>query len=75
MAEEKAFPIIRRVYESTCFDPERGTYRCVIIKVEYPQGNYHDITVPADEFDPDKVPEYVKNWLTKYGKWVGKKIE
>jgi len=75
MAEEVVAPIIRRIYETTAFDPERGTYRAVVIRVEYPPGHFHDITVPKEEYDPEKVPEYVKDWLEKYGKWVGKKIE
>ena len=75
MAEEVKAPVIRRIYETTCFDPERGSYRCVIIRVEYPQGLFHDITVPKDSFDPERVPEYVKKWLEQYGRWVGKSIE
>jgi len=75
VAEEVKAPIIRRIYETTCFDPERGTYRCVIIRVEYPEGHFHDITVPKDEYHPEKVPEYVKKWLEKYGRWVGEKIK
>ena len=77
VAEEKEVyaPIIRRIYETTAFDPERGTYRAVVIRVEYPPGAFHDIYVPAEEYDPDKVPEYVKRWLERYGRWVGQKVE
>jgi len=75
MAEEVKAPVIRRIYETTAFDPERGTYRAVVIRVEFPPGQFHDITVPKSEYDPEKVPEYVKEWLAKYGKWVGSKIE
>lgn len=74
MAEEFK-PTIHRIYETVAFDPERGTYRAVVIRVEYPKGRYHDIYVPADEYDPNKVPEYVKQWLERYGKWAGKTIE
>jgi len=90
MAEEVKAPIIRRIYETTAFDPERGTYRAVVIRIEFPPGQFHDITVPKEEFppgqfhditvpkeeyDPEKVPEYVKEWLQKYGIWVGKEIK
>ena len=75
MAEEVKAPIIRRIYETTSFDPERGTYRAVVIRVEYPAGTFHDITIPKDEYNPEKVPEYVKEWLESYGKWVGKAVE
>jgi len=75
MAEEVKAPIIRRIYETTSFDPERGTYRAVVIRVEYPPGTFHDITIPKDEFNPKKVPDYVKEWLETYGQWVGKVIE
>ncbi len=74
MAEEIAAPVIRRIYETTAFDPEKGTYRAVVIRVEFPPGQFHDITVPKAEYDPEKVPEYVKEWLNSYGKWVGKKV-
>jgi len=71
VAEEIKAPIIRRIYETTAFDPERGTYRAVIIRVEWPKGNFHDITIPVDEYDPDKVMDYVKDWFEKYGRWLG----
>ena len=75
MAEEVKAPIIRRIYETTSFDPERGTYRAIVIRVEYPPGNYRDITIPKDEYNPEKVPEYVKEWFERYGKWEGKAVE
>jgi len=75
MAEEVKAPIIRRIYETSVFDPERGTYRAVIIRVEWPPGSFHDITVPVEEYDPEKVDYYVKSWFEKYGKWIGKKVE
>ena len=75
MAEEVKAPIIRRIYETTAFDPERGTYRAVVIRIEFPPGQFHDITVPKAEYDPEKVPEYVKRWLEQYGKWVGKEVK
>ena len=71
---EEIRPVIRRIYESVAFDPEKGTYRVVVIRVEYPPGYYQDITVPADEYDPNKVPEYVRKWFEKYGKWTGKSV-
>jgi len=74
MPEEVIAPVVRRIYETTTFDPERGTYRAVVIRVEFPPGQFHDIVVPKDEYDPNKVPEYVKKWLEQYGRWVGKKI-
>ena len=73
MSEEK--PVIRRIIETVAFDPERGTYRAVEIRIEYPKGVYHSILIPIEEYDPDKVDEYVKNWLKRYGKWIGKSIE
>jgi|GEM_PF-6107227 len=75
MAEKVVAPIIRRIYETTAFDPERGTYTAVVIRVEYPEGQFHDITVPKEKYNPEKVEEYVKEWLSKYGKWVGKKVK
>lgn len=75
MAEELAAPVVRRIYETTAFNAERGTYKAVVIRVEYPKGNYHDIVIPAEEYDPEKVPEYVKEWLIKYGRWYNKPIE
>ena len=73
--EKKVYPIIRRVYETVAFEPEKGTYRAVCIRVEYPPGTFHDIYVPLEEFDPEKVEEYVKNWLKRYGRWVGKEVK
>ena len=74
MAEEEVkAPIIRRIYETTLFDPERGTYRAVVITVEV-NGTFHDITIPKDEYHPERVPEYVKEWFEKYGKWIGKSV-
>ena len=75
MAEEVKAPIIRRIYTTTAFDPERGTYRAVVIRIEFPPGRFHDITVPKEEYDPEKVPEYVKEWMQRYGIWVGKEIK
>lgn len=76
MAEEKVVaPIIRRIVETTCFDPERGTYKCIEIRVEVPGAGIHSIYIPAEEYDPNKVPQYVKEWYEKYGKWIGKAVE
>ena len=77
MAEEEkaAFPVIRQIFESTCFDPNRGAYDCVIIRVEWPPGYYHNIEIPRDEYDPNRVDEYVREWFIKYGRWVGKEIK
>ena len=72
---EKEKPRIVRIYETTAFDPERGVYRAVVIRIEYPKGHYHDIYVPLEEYDPDKVDEYVRNWIKRYGRWVGREIE
>jgi len=72
---EVARPVIRRIYETTAFDPEKGTYRAVVIRVEWPKGVFHDIYVDVNEYDPNKVEDYVKNWLSRYGRWVGKEIE
>lgn len=74
MAEEVVSPVVRRIYETTAFDPERGAYRAVVIRVEFPPGQFHDITVPKSEYDPNKVPEYVKAWLENFGRWVGQKV-
>lgn len=74
MPEEVEAPVIRRIYETTAFDAERGTYRAVVIRVEYPPGSFHDITIPKDEYDPEKVPQYVSEWLSQYGKWLGKSV-
>ena len=72
---EVARPIIRRIYETTAFDPEKGTYRAVVIRVEYPRGVFHDIYVDVNAYDPNKVEDYVRSWLSRYGRWVGKEIE
>jgi len=72
---EVARPVIRRIYETVLFDPEIGSYRAVVIRVEYPAGIFHDIPVRLEEYDPEKVEEYVRGWLKRYGKWVGREIK
>ena len=71
---EEVKPVIRRIYETIAFDPEIGTYRAVCIRIEYPTGQFHDIYVPLEKYDPEKVDEYVRDWLRKYGKWVGREV-
>jgi len=75
MAEELKAPIIRRILERTAFDPEIGSYRVVVIRVEYPKGQFHDIEIPKEEYKPDRVVEYVKEWFETAGKWIGKAVE
>jgi len=75
MAEELKAPIIRGIYETSAFDPEIGTYRAIVIRVEYPKGSFHDITIPKAEYEPAKALDYVKEWFETKGKWLGKTVE
>lgn len=72
--EEKPRARIVRIFETVCFDPERGTYRCVDIRVEYPPGQYHDIYIPVEQYDPDKVPEIVAEWKRRFGELIGREV-
>ena len=63
---------IVRIFETIAFDPERGTYRAVDIRFEYPPGQFHDIYVPIDEYKgPEHAKQLVKEWIEKYGKALG----
>jgi len=76
MAEGKKLRVmIRQIYETTAFDPERGVYRAVAIRVELPGGIIRDILIPADEYNPELVDHYIREWWSKYGKWLGKQLE
>jgi len=39
---------VRRVYTTTTFDPERGHYRAVAIRIEFPEGHFEDIYIPQE---------------------------
>jgi hypothetical protein len=72
MAKEEFVPRIVRIFETTAFDPEKGTYRAVDIRFEYPEGVFHDILVPMDEYKgPEDAKKRVKEWIEKYGKAIG----
>ena len=63
---------IVRIFETIAFDPERGTYRAIDIRFEYPPGQFHDIYVPIDEYQgPDHAKQLVREWVEKYGKAIG----
>jgi len=73
--EEKApEAIIRRIIETTAFDPERGTYRAIDIRFEYPEGVFHDILIPKEEYTPELAEKKVREWIEKYGVLVGRRI-
>ena len=71
---EKPKPKILRVYESWAFDPERGSYRAVFVRFEYPPGQIHDIPIPKEEFTPEEAERRVKEWVRSYGVLIGKEI-
>jgi len=58
---------IRRFWHTVAFDPERGHYRAVSIRIEYPKGQYHDILIPEAEYSPRVALERVKEWVERYG--------
>jgi hypothetical protein len=63
---------IVRVFETVGFDPERGTYRAVDIRFEYPEGTYHDLLIPLEEYKgPEDAKKRVKEWVEKYGRAIG----
>ena len=76
MAEEKPKAKIIRVYETVTFDPEVGTRKVVDVRFEYPvgSGNYHDITIPLEEYTPEEAERRVREWVEKYGSIVGKTL-
>ena len=77
MAEEKKPKAkIIRVFETVAFDPEKGSYRAVDVRFEYPigSGNYHDITIPLEEYTPEEAERRVREWVQKYGSLMGKEL-
>ena len=77
MAEgEKPKARIIRIFEISAFDPERGTFRGVNIRFEYPvgSGNYHDIVIPLEEYTPEEAERRVREWIQKYGGIIGKEL-
>jgi len=76
MGEEKKAPeaIIRRIIETTAFDPERGTYRAINVRFEYPEGVFHDILIPKEEYTPEEAERRIREWIEKYGVLVGRRI-
>ena len=74
--EEKPKARIIRIFEISAFDPERGTFRGVNIRFEYPvgSGNYPDIVIPLEEYTPEEAERRVREWIQKYGGIVGKTL-
>ena len=77
MAEEKKLKAkIIRVFETVAFDPEKGSYRAVDVRFEYPigSGNYYDIVIPFEEYTPEEAERRVREWVQKYGSLMGKEL-
>jgi len=74
--EEKPKAKIIRVFETVAFDPEKGSYRAVNVRFEYPvgSGNYYDIVIPLEEYSPEEAERRVREWIQKYGAIMGKEL-
>ena len=74
--EEEPKAKIIRVFETVAFDPEKGSYRAVDVRFEYPvgSGNYYDIVIPFEEYTPEEAERRVREWVQKYGSLMGKEL-
>ena len=74
--EEKPKARIVAVFETSAFDPEKGTYRAVNVRIEYPigSGRYHDILIPVEEYSPEEAERRVREWVEKYGSILGREL-
>jgi len=75
-AKEPGKARIIRVFETVAFDPERGSYRAVNVRFEYPvdSGNFYDVLIPWEQYSPEEAERRVREWVQKYGRLMGREL-